>query len=386
MSKERSAQSSKANSIIAFQNDGNKQKSTDFTNPNMDDTRHSPEDRDIEAVVKTKKRWEIEIQDQSSRLPPKQLAIVCISMVCAIMLGSLEQTGVSTTLPAIEKALKTGQSVTWVGTSYLVANTASQAFYGRLSDIFGRKAMLLVSIGLFAIGNLLCGFATSLAQLVGFRIIAGTGGGGLFVLSVIILSDVTSLRERGKVQGYMGVGAVLGFSVGPILGGVFAESDWRWVFWFTVPPAVLSMIQIVIWLPLKHVSGSSREKIKMIDYAGAFTQLISIVFILVPISGGGSTYPWSSPLVISMLAIGGVFGIIFILVEKYFARLPLVPLRLFRNRSFSFLVLISFITGCYMQTSLYFMPVYFQLIRQASPIHSSLLLMAMTVSQVSARL
>ena len=141
----------------------------------------------------------VSLQDQTSRLPPKDLIIVTTSLLFAIFLSSFEQTSVSTTLPGIARDFGTSTSISWVGTAFLVTNTSSQVIYSRLSDIFGRKTLLLVTIFVFSLGNLLCGFAKNLEQLIAFRAIAGYGGGGIIVLVLIIISDIVSLKERGKV-------------------------------------------------------------------------------------------------------------------------------------------------------------------------------------------
>jgi len=143
---------------------------------------------------------EVSLQDQSSRLPPKELALVTTSLLFSIFLSSFEQTSVSTTLPGIARDFGTSTSISWVGTAFLVTSTSSQVIYSRLSDIFGRKVLLIVTIAIFSLGNLLCGFAKNLGQLIVFRAIAGFGGGGIQVLVLIIMSDIVSLKERGKVK------------------------------------------------------------------------------------------------------------------------------------------------------------------------------------------
>ncbi|KAL7276684.1 hypothetical protein RUND412_000301 [Rhizina undulata] len=322
------------------------------------------------------------LKDQSQRLPPKQFVLVCISLIISIFLISLEQSSVSTALPAISKDIGAGNAIGWVGSSFLIANTVGQAIWGRLSDIFGRKHMLLGAIILFAIANLLCGFSRNLAQLLAFRCLSGIGGGGVLVLALIIMSDLVSLKNRGKIQGIVGVGIVCGTGAGPLLGGVFAAHDWRWVFWVICPPAVIGIVQIWIWLPLKPVEGAWRGKVAQIDFAGIFLLTTATVFILVPISGGGSTYPWSSPLVITLLILGVVALAAFAAVEHFYAKVPIIPLRIFNNRSLVLLTFVCFGIGCMNYPAIFFIPEYLQLVKHYSSIDSGAILIANVLSQV----
>jgi MFS family permease len=156
----------------------------------------------------------VSIQDQSSRLPPRKLAVITLSLIFAIFLSSFEQVSVSTTLPGVAKDFGTSTAISWVGTAFLIAKSfllplasslltisiSSQIIYSRLSDIFGRKILLMFAISIFTTGNLLCGFAKNFEQLIVFRVWAGLGGGGINVLVLIIMSDIVSLKERGKVS------------------------------------------------------------------------------------------------------------------------------------------------------------------------------------------
>jgi MFS family permease len=161
-------------------------------------------------ISHTAPREVVSIEDQSSQIPPKKLFVVVSSLMCAIFLSAFEMVSVSTALPGIARDFGTSTAISWVGTAFLVAksapvwsrlrpSTSSQVIYSRFSDIFGRKILLAIAITVFTVGNLLCGFARSLGQLIVFRVIAGLGGGGIGVLVLIIISDISTLRTRGKV-------------------------------------------------------------------------------------------------------------------------------------------------------------------------------------------
>ncbi|KAL7266808.1 hypothetical protein RUND412_010629 [Rhizina undulata] len=294
-----------------------------------------------------------------------------------------QQTSVANALPAISKNVGAGNALGWVGSSFLIANTAGLAVWGRLSDIFGRKNVLLISILLFAVANLLCGFSTNLAELLAFRVLSGFGGGGISVLGMIIMSDIVSLKNRGAILGYVAMGASLGVGIGPLLGGVFSQTDCRWVFWVICPPATIGFVQIWIWLPLKPVEGAWREKVNQIDFAGIFLLILATVFIMVPISGGGSTYPWSSPLVITLLILGVVALAAFGAVEHYHAKIPIIPLRIFKNWSMVILTFLSVGNGFLFYPAIYYVPEYLQHVKHYSSIHSGVILLALIMPQVA---
>ncbi|OCK84984.1 MFS general substrate transporter [Lepidopterella palustris CBS 459.81] len=322
------------------------------------------------------------LEDQSSRLPRSRLVLICASLMVALFLTAFEQTSVSTGLPAISNELGSADSRAWIGTAYLIGSTASQAVFTRLSDIFGRMPMYMVGIGLFFLGSLLCGFAKSMGQLIAFRGIAGFGGGGILVCVMVIMSDIVSLRNRGKIQAVMGTAVIVANGIAPTLGGVFAEANWRWIFWVVCPPAAFAFIQTWFWHPLKPVIAKTKTKIGQIDYLGMFCQIASVIFLLIPISGAGSSFAWNSAKAIAFLAIGVLFFIAFLIVEGFYAKIPIVPLHLFKNRSLSLLFFSTFCTGAYYFSAVYYLPAFFQSVRNETPLASSLLLLALILTQV----
>ena len=201
--------------------------------------------------------------------------------------------------------------------------------YGRLSDIFGRKNMLQIAVFFLAFGNLLCGFAQTPVQLYVFRAISGMGGGGVNGLALIIVSDLVPLKDRGKYQGYIAAATSFGSAVGPFIGGGLASiGQWRWVFWTTTIVGAVCIVMDYFILPLKPVTGSIKQKLKQIDYLGIFLSAAGTVLLLVPISGGGSTFAWTSALVIGMLVVGAVCMAAFIIVQWRISRLPILPCEL----------------------------------------------------------
>ncbi|KAG8703663.1 hypothetical protein FRC09_004018 [Ceratobasidium sp. 395] len=326
-------------------------------------------------------RSTVTIDDQSSRLPFKKLLVVFLSLFICLSISFLDQTSVSTVLPAIAHDLGAADRINWVGISFLVATTSSQIVIARLSDIFGRKFILISVIILFAIGNLLCGFAQSAVWLFIARAISGIGGGGINSLCMIIMSDIVSLKERGKYQGFLGAAVALGSGIGPLIGGALSTAGWRWVFWFTVPISMACVAQLWWMLPQNKLSGNFLDKVRKVDFMGSFLSLVAVVCILVPISGGGTYYSWHSTLVIVMLTVGSILAITFLLVEWRLAALPILPLRLFRVRNILIIYTATLMTGIIYYGNLYFLPSYYTDARGFTPIQAGTYLLPLVLVQ-----
>jgi EmrB/QacA subfamily drug resistance transporter len=308
---------------------------------------------------------------------------VFLALNLSLFLSFLDSSSVSTAQPSIARDLNAGSSITWVGTSYLVANTGFQIITSRLSDIFGRKAILLGALGIFGLGDLLCGFAKTPTWLYGCRALAGIGGGGINSLSMIVLSDVVSMKTRGKYMSLLGISIALGSGVGPEVGGLLAEkATWRWVFWITPPMTAVTMVLIVFLLPLKKVPGSVTEKLKAVDWLGSVLSLGGIVMLLVPISGGGTTYAWSSPTVIALLVVGTLMLVAFICVQVWVAKLPILPLGMFKNRTVALLLVQTWFVGMVMYGNLYMAPLYLQNVLGYSPIMAGVMMIPYLVGQI----
>ncbi|BGP12769.1 hypothetical protein JCM10213v2_000686 [Rhodosporidiobolus nylandii] len=326
----------------------------------------------------------VRLQDQTSHLRGSQLMLVFFGLQLALFLSFLDSTSVSTAAPNIGIDLNASSSISWVGSSFLLANTSFQIVTSRLSDIFGRKLVLLGSLFLFVLGDLLCGFAQSGAWLYACRGIAGIGGGGINSLSMIIVSDVVSIRERGKYQGLLGIAIALGSGVGPFLGGVFAQyTTWRWTFWITPPLGVATMLIIWLLLPLKHVTGDLKTKLRQMDWLGTVLALAMTICFLVPLAGGGSSFAWDSPVVISLFVISGVLVGLFCLVQGYLAPLPLLPARIFRNRNIALLLGQTFLVGIAYFGNIYQIPLYLQNVLGHNAITSAALLLPLVLTQTA---
>jgi MFS family permease len=289
---------------------------------------------------------------------------------------------VTTALPTIGQVFNRSDIAPWIGTSYLLTSTLMQPIYGRVSDIFGRKIVLLFSQVTFLIGALASSQAQSMIQLIVFRAIQGIGGGGILNLSMIIISDVVSLKDRGKYQGISGCVMAAAMSAGPIIGGVFTESiGWRWCFYITLPISGVSIIIVIFLLPLKRVKGGILKKLRMLDWWGSVLTIAWSILVLLAFSFAGSTYGWKSPAVIAPLVIGIMLLGVWLYVEARVVALPLVPLRIFRIMTVSAMMTTTLFSGMVFYATLYYLPTYYQVVRGESAIRSGVLLLPLVTVQ-----
>ncbi|KAG2233448.1 hypothetical protein INT48_008854 [Thamnidium elegans] len=254
-------------------------------------------------------------------------------------LSSLDASIVATIFPQIGTEFKRSNEIIWIATAYMLSYTALQPLYGRISDAFGRKTAYLSATVIFFIGSAMCGASTNLWALVISRAIAGIGGGGMNTMSAVITSDLVSLRERGKYQGYANIAYGLGSVIGAPLGGLITDSvGWRYCFYINLPLLIISLYVAIFLLTdynLKEqeVQVTMVEKFKAIDYLGAITVVTTVICFLLATSMGGNSRPWSDPLVYGLLISSVICGIIFCYVEANIALNPLMPWPIISSRT-----------------------------------------------------
>lgn len=264
--------------------------------------------------------------DQTNILPFGQLMVVFSGLATSLLITFVDQNGISVTLPTIARDLGAQATISWAGTSSLIANTMFTVLYGRLSDIFGRKIVYISALILLCIADLLCGLAVNPAMLYVFRGLAGAAGGGVVSLTMIIVSDIVTLEQRGKYQGILGAALGVGNIIGPFIAAAFImRSTWRGFFWMISPLAACSAVVGYFLIPNNARKDGFRDKVRRIDWYGLLASSIGIIFLLIPISGGGAYFPWDSPMVISMLVIGACSLITFGFIEWKVASLPMLP-------------------------------------------------------------
>ncbi|GAB4105302.1 hypothetical protein GCM10028790_43210 [Micromonospora taraxaci] len=302
----------------------------------------------------------------------QQIRLLMVGLMTGMLLAALDQTIVGTALPTIVGELGGINHYSWVVTAYLLASTASTPLYGKMADLYGRRPVFLFSIGTFLVGSLLAGLSQNMTQLIITRGIQGLGAGGLLTLAFTIISDVVSPRERGRYQGLFG--AVFGISsvAGPLVGGYFAETDWRWIFYINVPLAILAIV--VCYHVMRLIPFERRDH--SIDWLGAGLLVAGVSALLLALSWGGNEYAWGSGVIISLFVVGAVLGVLFVLQEARVAE-PILPLRLFRSATFALANSALLIIGLVMFGSIIFIPLYLQIVKGASPTRSGLLMLPM---------
>lgn len=299
------------------------------------------------------------------------------ALLLGMLLAALDQTIVSTALPTIVSDLGGLEHLSWVVTAYLLASTAATPLWGKLGDQYGRKKLFQAAIVLFLIGSALCGMAQNMPQLIAFRALQGLGGGGLMVLSMAIVGDLVSPRERGKYQGLFG--AVFGATsvLGPLLGGLFTEHlSWRWVFYINLPIGIVALFVIaaVLHIPVR----STRHTI---DYLGTFL-IASVATCLVLVASlGGTTWAWGSAQIIGLAVLGAVLLVWFVYVERRAAE-PVLPLKLFRIRTFSLVAVISFVVGFAMFGGMTYLPTFLQVVQGVTPTMSGVHMLPMVAGML----
>ncbi|NJQ17468.1 MFS transporter [Streptomyces bohaiensis] len=294
------------------------------------------------------------------------------ALMLGLFLAALDQTIVATALPTIVSDLGGIDHLSWVVTAYLLASTAGTPLWGKLGDLYGRKRLFQLAVVIFLAGSMLCGAARNMPELIGFRFLQGLGGGGLIVLSMAMVGDLVSPRERGRYQGMFG--AVFGTTsvLGPLLGGLFVDHlSWRWVFYINLPFGVLALAVIATVLHLP-----ARRERHTIDYAG--TGLIAGVAagLVLVASLGGTTWPWVSWQTAALTAATLVGLALFIRVERRAVE-PVLPLSLFSVRTFTLCCCIAFIVGFAMFGAMTYLPTFLQVVHGVSPTSSGVHMLPM---------
>lgn len=309
-------------------------------------------------------------------LTPRTVWLIFGALMASMFLSSLDQSIVGTAMPTIVGELDGVAHQGWVVTAYILAIAIVMPLYGKFGDLWGRRWPFLVAIGLFTVASAGAGFAQSFGELVFWRGVQGLGGGGLMILSQAIIADIVPAKDRGKYMGPMGALFGIAAVVGPLLGGVFTQhADWRWCFWLNIPIGVAAFA--TAWFTLKLPSHRSGRRL---DVAG-------ILFLVLGTSGlvlasswtsfsGNTGYDWSDPALLALVG-GTLLSIaLFVLVELR-ASDPILPLRLFRNSTFTIATLIGFILGAGMFAALAFLPTFLQMSTGAGVTESGFLMLPM---------
>ena len=303
--------------------------------------------------------------------PERGLQLLFAGLMVTMLLASLNQTILSTALPTMVGELNGVEQMPWVITAYILASTVTMPVYGKISDLFGRKPVLLAAIGIFLAGSVICGLTDSVAGLIVGRVVQGLGGGGLMILSQAAIADVVPPRERGKYMGIMGAVFAVSSIAGPLLGGWFTEGPgWRWTFWINLPLGLLAILAAVFFLKLPARPDRARPRL---DYLGMALIAAATTALVLVGTWGGSEYAWTSPTILGLAAVALVLGAAFVFVESRAAE-PVIPPALFRDRNFNLATAAGLCVGIMMFGTIGYMPTYLQMVTGVDATSAGLLM------------
>ena len=313
--------------------------------------------------------------DKSSIITADTTSLSVTRIVCVLLIGSFISNADSSLLlathPIIASEFNALHDSSWLMTSFALAQAVTQPLYGKLSDIYGRKAMLILAYTLFALGLALVGIGQSMTALILGRVISGAGSSGMTSLVSILITDLVPLRDVASWRSYVNIVATTGRSIGGPLGGWLADTvGWRWSFLGQVPLASIAMVSIGMTLPshqTPEIDGETqRRKLGRIDFVGATFIALSILCFLFPLEIGGDRIPWSSPTIIILFVGAVVFGLLFIATEGWVAKEPIVPLTVLRHRDVVLSSLVMFLQSAAQLGLMFAVPLYFQVTSSAS--------------------
>ncbi|MFM1826000.1 MAG: hypothetical protein RLZZ37_635 [Actinomycetota bacterium] len=320
-------------------------------------------------------------KEVNTYLDHKEIVPILVGLMSGLFLAALDQTIVATAIKTIGDDLNGLSLQAWATTAYLITSTITTPLYGKLSDIFGRKPLFIWAISIFIVGSALSAFATSMYSLAIYRAIQGLGAGGLFTLALAIIGDIVPPRERSKYQGYFI--AVFGTSsvLGPVIGGFFAGqtsiigiTGWRWVFLVNVPIGLVALFIVGRTLHIPNFQKVNHS----IDWLGAISLTVGLIPLLL-VAQEGRVWGWTSVESITCYVIGIVSLILFVIFENRMKDEAILPLRLFKDKTFSFVSVVGLITGAGMFGGLAMLPLYLQIVGGSSPTKAGLELLPLTL-------
>ena len=299
---------------------------------------------------------------------------ILIALMVTTGLVAIDSTILATAVPSIVKDLGGFAQFPWLFSIYLLAQAVSVPVYAKLSDMLGRKPIILIGIGLFLLGSILSGFAWSMPTLIAFRAIQGLGAGAVQPMAITIAGDIYTVAERAKAQGYLASVWAVSSVVGPTLGGVFSQFlSWRWIFFVNVPLCILAIVLLV-----RVFHEKIEQKTHRVDYLGASLLTVSLSLLILGVLEGGQTWAWNSPQSIGAFGIGGLLLIGFVFAERYAAE-PVLPLWVFSRRLLLTTALISLGTGAILIGLTSYVPTYLERSLGATPLVAGLTLAVLTI-------
>jgi EmrB/QacA subfamily drug resistance transporter len=309
-------------------------------------------------------------------LAKHQINMVMIGLMVGLLVAAFDYSIMATAMPKVIKSLNGMEYYVWPFASYMLSSTIAIILFGKLSDIYGRKLVLIIGISIFVITSVMCGFATNMLQLIIFRGLQGIGGGILISLPFMVVGEIITPRERAKYMGILGSVFAIADVLGPILGGIITDTfGWRWVFFINIPLGIAAITIIYYSLPNFKLPNIK----KIIDAKGiiTFTVTLTTLFLAITFTGDLNTYPLT--LIASLLLLSVFMFILFVIAEKG-ALEPILPLYLFKNSIFSISSLESFLASALMFSGIIYIPLFAQGILGMSATNSGLIMIPMLLS------
>ncbi|KAI0884042.1 MFS general substrate transporter [Annulohypoxylon maeteangense] len=351
---------------------------------NVSVANEQPRGTDSEESLENETEDQHVFNEQTNYVPKRTIITIFLACSTVDLLALMDQTTLAASLNIIADSLKSSDQASWIASGYFITSTVGQLLYGRLSDIWSRKVILLIGLAIFFLGSLAASLAQTVTQLIVFRCFTGVGGGGLMTIAQTIVSDVVPLRERGKYQGILGAVVAIANGIGPVIGGALSsisEDSWRWIFRLNLPLTLLTTCCVVFIMPLKKVEGDWKLKLKAVDFIGIILTLAGVSVLMLGLTWGGSEYPWNSAAVITTLVLGFVICVAFVFWQWKGPRYPLVPLHIFKSKIVNGACLTMAVNGWNFVVQVYYIPTFYQLAYGYSATKAGAMLLPITLIQ-----
>nr|WP_279538602.1 MDR family MFS transporter [Paenibacillus agricola] len=311
--------------------------------------------------------------------PAQRRGLLVAGLIIAMLFGALDGTIVGTAMPRIVGDLGGLGLMTWLTTAYMLTSTVIVPIAGKLADLLGRKVVYVTGLTIFIVASALCGMSQNMTELILFRGLQGIGGGIMMPMAMIIIGDIFTGKQRAKWQGVFGALFGLSSIIGPQVGGWIVDAaNWRWVFYINLPVGILAVVLIAMALP-KH----ERAKKVQFDIAGIVTMIVGVVSLLLALTFGGKEFPWASWQIIGLIALAIVSLVGFVFIESK-AKEAILPVRLFKNRTFSIINGVGFLMSVGMFGAIMFVPLFMQGIVGISPAASGTVMTPMMITMIAA--
>jgi EmrB/QacA subfamily drug resistance transporter len=321
----------------------------------------------MESFPETNGRTPTLAEDPALGLSQRAKLEILFAVMLGLFLGALDQTIVGPALPTVVTQLAGNDYYVWAVTIYLLTSTISVPFWGKLSDLYGRKPIFMIGIGIFLVGSALSGLSQNMPMLIGFRGLQGIGAGSLFPVALAVIGDLFTPAERGKYQGLFGAVFGIAFIVGPLVGGYLTEHiSWHWIFYVNIPIGLISLFFIYRLLPVVKNPRATRN----FDVLGGSIFTVAVSFLLVGLTNK-QFGEWTDPAVGGFILVGLIGGLLFVLAEAR-AKEPIVPLNLFRIRTYTSSMISTFFASFAFFGAIIFLPRWFQIVHGFSPTNSGL--------------